>query len=101
MTAFQGTLYAATGSSILWQRDATQVNVPWTDIGQAEQVVGLATARERLICTTGGALWWRDLDGGDQPWKRFAAAADLVALCSLGDQLYCVTANGVLWTRSV
>jgi hypothetical protein len=87
-------------NAILWQRDATQANLPWTNIGHAEPVVGLATARDRLICAMGGSLWWRNLADSDQPWKRFAAA-DLVALCSLGDQLYCTTANGVLWTRSV
>lgn len=68
----------------------------------AADIVGLASARDRLIAVTAsGELRRRLIHWDDVPWTRFAAADDVIALTSLGDRLFAATRDGKLLTRTV
>ena len=78
----------------------TLLDVGWTHIGHATQVVGLASWDGRLYAVTANdKLWWRPPVHDDVAWHELGHAIDVTALTACDGALFCTTAGGRLWRR--
>jgi hypothetical protein len=78
------------------------LDVGWTHIGHASQVVGLASWDGRLFAATANdKLWWRPPVHEDVPWHELGHAIDVTALTACDGALFCTTAGGRLWRRQL
>ena len=78
----------------------TLLDVGWTHIGHATQVVGLASWDSRLYAVTANdKLWWRPPAHDDVAWHELGHAIDVTALTACDGALFCTTAGGRLWRR--
>ena len=76
------------------------LDVGWTHIGHAAQVVGLASWDGRLFAATANhRLWWRSPAHDDVPWHDLGHATDVTSLATCDGALFCTTAGGRLWRR--
>ncbi|QRM35435.1 hypothetical protein [Microvirga sp. VF16] len=72
----------------------------WTDVGHANNVVGMTALDGRLFCATAdNQLWMRDAVHTEVDWIRIGHANNVVGLAALGGRLFCATADNRLWSR--
>jgi hypothetical protein len=76
------------------------LDVGWTHIGHATQIVGLASWDDRLYAVTANdKLWWRPPLHEDGAWHELGHAIDVTSLTACDGALFCTTKHGRLWRR--
>ena len=105
MTASNARLFAATARSsnrLFWRNAAAPPATGWTDIGEAQQVAGLAAWNGTLFCIAGGSLQHRLADTVVRVWQMIGAGppqGNVTALTAIGGSLFAATDLNRLWTR--
>ncbi|HVQ91123.1 MAG TPA: hypothetical protein VMU51_08805 [Mycobacteriales bacterium] len=75
-------------------------DVPWTRIGHAYNVVGMAAVNNKLFAAdVYGGLWWRDPVGYEVSWTRIGHAYNVVGMTASNNKLFAADVYGGLWWR--
>ena len=78
----------------------TLLDIGWTHIGHATDVVAMASWDGRLFAATSNdKLWWRPPVLEDVGWHEMGHAITVTALAACDGALFCTTTAGRLWRR--
>ena len=92
--------WGSSGLEDLWARDAVPRDRPWSVIGHAHKIEGMAQDGGHLYAATeAGSLWQRLADEANRPWRYVGRAANVVAMAASGGNLYAATTTNRLIRR--
>ena len=108
MVVCENRLWACDSHNNLWCREPVGQNLAWTRVGNANNMVAMASPREAMggqplgiygVSAEGG-LWYRDAVLTDTRWTRIADASSILALAASHESLFAATAaNDLLFMR--
>ena len=76
------------------------VTSPWQQIGEANNVVGMAAINNKLFAATGdNRLWVRDPVLSNPHWQQIGQANNVAAMAAINNKLFAATHDNVLWAR--
>lgn len=76
------------------------VTPAWQQIGEANNVVGMAAINNKLFAATGdNRLWARDPVLTNPHWQQIGEANNVAAMAALNNKLFAATHDNVLWAR--